>query len=386
VKIGIITLHGENNYGAALQAVALKNVLNKFAATKIINYSSTYGSLPFSSIFMSNEDIARREISHTMFSLLAKGNNPSKVFEPIIRIHKFKDFMQTYGNLTEPYTYEQLINNEMEPFDVYVSGSDQIWNPKLTGLDPVFFSSYALPGAKKISYASSIGGHKFNTDEAAIMKQHLSSFSHISTREENAALILEDITGREVDCVLDPTLLLNKEQWVKLLRITKRSDRYVLVYNMSMNSLIFKIACSIARAKGLRIYNVTNWYRIRDIADSREYLDEIFIGAGPVDFLELIYNSSFIVTDSFHGTAFSVNFNKPFISVMPQSAPGRVAGLLDMLGLRGRLVHNVDEFKEVNIDLNIDYETVNMLLEKQRGKSMSFIRNALGITSNLEEF
>lgn len=384
MKIGIITLHGENNYGAVLQSIALRIILEKFGTAKIINYSSNVGVTPMSSVLI-NTNFTRSKLCGMIFSLLDNENNALLAFKPIERVHKFKQFVLKYGNLTEAYSYEQLLNNEMEDFDVYVSGSDQIWNPVLTNMDPVFFSTYAPLNAKKISYASSIGDYKFNIDESAIIKKYLLSFSHISTREENTAQILSKITGKKVAHVLDPTLLLNKKKWKKAFKIEEKYEPYVLVYNMSMRLDIFKIAYSIAQLKGLKVYNIRNWYRVNENVQDKKYINEFIVGAGPVDFLELFYNATYIVTDSFHGTAFSINFNKPFISVAPETGAGRVTSILKTLGLEDRLVYNLEESKKINLNVDIDYQIVNMLLEGQRNYSMNFLNTALGDTVNLEE-
>ena len=383
LKIGIITLHGENNYGAALQTVALKIALDKFGITKIINYSSNVGTTPMNSVLIKQNETKNRILSNMIFNLFAQGNRVPKAIEPLERIYKFKQFINTYGNLTNPYSYAQLANNEIESFNVYVSGSDQIWNPKLTNMDPVFFSDYASSKAKKVSYASSTGGYRFTANEANIIKKHLSSFNYISTREEDTAKMLEDITGRGIAYVLDPVFLLNREEWIKKFHIKKRNTPYVLVYNMNMNPRIFEIAHSVAKTMDAKIYNIRNWYCISQPIEDKRYLDEFFINAGPIDFLELFYNASFVVTDSFHGTAFSINFNKPFVSIPPESGPSRITNILKLVGLSDRLISNLEELKK--IDLDIDYSPVNVLLEEQRDKSIKFLRNALAETGSTEE-
>jgi hypothetical protein len=387
VKIGIITFHGENNYGAVLQAVALKIILDEFGKTNIINYSSNLGATQMLSVLVEKNDFMKHQVSNIMLSLLANSNKVSDAFKPLERIYKFRKFIKEYGSITKLYSYEELYSDNMEGFDVYVSGSDQIWNPMSADMDPVFFSSFAPANSMKISYASSTGDCKFNKDQEAIIKQNLSSFRYISTREKNTVKVLKDLTGKEVELVLDPTLLLDKELWKKMVNINRKFQEqpYLLVYSMSSKTDIFQIAHSIAKSKGLKVYNITNWYSAHKFVDNKKYVDKYFADAGPNEFLDLFYNASFIVTDSFHGTIFSINFNKTFIAVKPPSSSGRVLSILNILGLKDRLVSNFEEFKKADIVDDIDYKVVNDTLDKQRIKSIGFLKKALNEVEYLEE-
>lgn len=378
MNIGIITFHEVNNYGAILQAVALQIKLEMFGKSQIINYLPDIETTIFTSV--TQNGVMDKQISNIMLSLLSDNNKTdiNNIFDPIERVCKFRNFIEKYFNLTKPYSYKELMSNRMKEFDVYVSGSDQIWNPRLANMDPVFFSYYAPANAKKISYASSTGDYAFNDEQKLMIKKYLSNFSYISTREESTVDILKNITGKEVELVLDPTLLLNKKEWKENFNITKDiKEPYMLVYSMSRESNIFEIAYSIAKKKGLKIYNIRNWESSADFIRNREYFDKFFANAGPDDFLNLFYNASFVVTDSFHGSIFSINFNKPFIAIKPKLGGGRLTSILKMLHLENRLVYSLEELNKFNNDFDIDYESVNNILNNQREKSMTFLEKAL---------
>jgi Polysaccharide pyruvyl transferase. len=375
VKIGIITFHNANNYGAALQAVALKMVLSKFGEAQIINYTSADPSIVAYGID-ENCDLTKQMLSYNMLSLLASGM-VSQVFDPLKRIERFQNFIQAHGNLTEAYSYDDLINNQIEPFDIYVSGSDQIWNPKYSGLDPVFFSAYASPDAKKIAYASSIGDYQLKKEEVDKIRQYLTSFAYLSTREATTAQILQNITGKQVKHVLDPSLLLNERDWKNLFNIKQRYDSYVLTYTLSPCLDIFEIAANVAQKQGIRVINISKGdpTHISQTVVHRKFIDEFIFSAGPVEFLDLFYNARYIITDSFHGTIFAINFNKPFVTVIPQTDPGRITSILNLVDLRERLVSSKEQFS--NLAMDIDYTKPNLFLEEQRRKSMHFLINSL---------
>ena len=375
MKIGIITLHGENNYGAALQTVALKMFLDRYGDVNVINYSSDLGVTPFSSIFIEEKPYAKQKLDTTMFRLLEQEREIKKAMLPLERVYKFNKFIKTYANITKAYSYKELQEQKMEVFDVYVSGSDQIWNPRLTGMDSVFFSHYAPQKVRKISYASSIGNYEFDQNEATLMREYLSDFTHISTREKDAIKILENISGKEITCVLDPVLLLTKKEWKRKFKIKEIAEPYILVYNMYMNPKIFEIAHTIAEKRKVKIFNIRNWHCASENIESNIYIDKHFTGAGPLEFLELFYNASFIITDSFHGTAFSINFNKDFLSVLPAAGPSRIKNLLNLVGLKERLITNMEELKRIKLE--IDYLPVNILLTKERNESIKYLANAL---------
>lgn len=372
MRIGLITLHSENNYGAALQATALRMVLNKFGETRVINYQPDNSG---SCVFRESKQSRQLKLK-AVYSLWDSNNIIAQSLGPIVREKKFQRFIQTYGNLTESYSAKDLAEGLASDFDLYVCGSDQIWNPRITNLDPVYFCSFAPKSARKISYASSSGGGSYSRIEAEKVKEYLSSFSSVSTREEFTAKELKEITGKHVSHVLDPTLLLTASCWKSLFTVTEKpSIPYILVYNMSKATEAFKVTKKIARENHFLVYNIRNWYELGSLSESKDYVDVYLNDAGPLDFLELILNARYVITDSFHGAVFSTIFNKPFISFMPVSGAGRMESLLKMFDLSERLVR--DGHDVCKIPLEIDFTKPNLLLEKQRMSSLEFLCRAV---------
>ena len=202
MKIGIITIHNAKNYGAMLQAYALQEVLAKYGETKIIDYDNPYISKSLNPI--------RFEASLKGVVIAAK--DILEISDRLKSIKKFKGFLESHLNLTST---RHSSGDSVEKFDVYVSGSDQIWNPacinKEKQLDKNYFLSFAPDSSKKIAYASSAGSHKYTEKEKNKIKHLLGLYSHIGARESELKVVVKEIVSKDVEHVLDPTLLLNRE-------------------------------------------------------------------------------------------------------------------------------------------------------------------------------
>ena len=198
----------------------------------------------------------------------------------------------------------------------------------------------------------------------------IKNINYISVREETAKELIANFTNKEISVTLDPTLLLSKNDWEKI-AITPNNKSYILLYNMGNMPLTNQIAKTIAKEKKLKILEIFSGNR----SLKKLYRHATCPTAGPREFLGLFANASYIVTSSFHGTAFSLIFNKQFVTVAHPTAGSRMRDLLAKLDLSERIVTNINDIPY----RDIDYKKVNAKLDIERQKSIAFLENALGV-------
>lgn len=379
MKIGIITLYNVFNFGAELQAYATQKKIEMMGyEAELIDYPfykdkryvSTPKSKPVFQFSYKDRLIEWIYPKAMKFKAILHYSNAIKK-----RANKFSGFHKEFSCLSKEYRTAESLYSEDLGYDVYMVGSDQVWNPtNYTSLDP-YFLKFAPIGKKRISYASSIGLSEIPAYAKEYYKLAWQTFDAISVREENAANIVQEISGKPATCVLDPTLLLNAIEWHRVGKKVEGIEKdYLLLYEITPCPYIKNLAKHIANEKGLQIVRI-NKDTIRKEKDS-EILN--ILDAGPSEFIWLFENACFVVTNSFHGTAFSINMNKDFYVVAPERKKNnsRQQSILRLFGLTDRLVPEHSEFPDVS-KFGIDYSSVNALLESERLKSMEFLKNAI---------
>jgi polysaccharide pyruvyl transferase WcaK-like protein len=259
-----------------------------------------------------------------------------------------------------------------------MAGSDQIWNPIKFGLSKVYYLSFAPQNAQKISYAPSYANFHFTNDGYSnLIVEYLNSFSAISVREEHSCRELNSV-GIPAVHVLDPTLLLTKDDWMNALGIkeVKAEKPYLLVYAMSDHLRVYKYAAKIGEKHSLVIKIIGN-----SCKQLKNTNIEFLPSAGPYEFVELFMGASFLVCNSFHGTAFSVNFNVPFIC-LDSNLPERINSLLNLTGLSSRQGSLKDNsIKADEWEMNVDFTNANNVLEQERKRSMEYLEDAINVHS-----
>ncbi len=378
MKIGIITIQNVNNYGAELQSCALCRKLRALGYdAEVINY--LFGIHP-NHIFdgekrtipISIKQIVKVKllpVVQNLFCFFYKYNKR-------IRNQRFDDFHAAYNHLSETVypSVKSLYNAEFN-YDVICVGSDQVWNyMKGYSLAP-FFASFDKKGTKKISYGSSIGLTSLSKEAESVFKNALSVFSSLSVREQQASDILKNILHRDVEVVLDPTLLLDSKEWLDVAKFDMcPTNKYLLVYIVTIKpcNYVLELARHIARQRNLQIIRIC-----RDAypEHSGDDIQEIMT-AGPSDFVGLFSKADFVVTNSFHGTVFSINFSKPFYSVIKKhhSTNSRLTSILKKLNLEDRIVSVGSSFPDISdIDYNITFER----LEEERMHSVDYLNKAI---------
>lgn len=367
-KIGILTFHNAHNYGAVLQAYALKIKLKRMGyEAAVLNYRNKYIGRNYKKVL--HIDFWKRDILPSRWG---------KVLREVRDVFYGLPEWQKQWQVFEEFTNEKLLDGEKrrltldevasKDIDVYVLGSDQIWARELThGLDPAYFGQFA-PDKTKISYAASVPNGSIPENEKPYFKQYLEALSHISVREEKLAESLRQLTGREVDTVIDPTLLLEKEDYQELLyKNPLKHGKYVFAYFVVENELLSRIAKKAAEIMDCELIEL-HYKKTPSING-----DNMVFDAGPKEFLTYIRDANLVITNSFHGTVFSILFQKKFYSVYKEN--GRIENLLGFLGLADR---HITEESGIRPDVEIDYGETERSLKEYRRKSVEFLAKGIG--------
>lgn len=366
MKIAIVTIHNTNNYGAIFQTFALQVVLSRYGDVEIVNYDNRHLSRSF--------DLIRFKLS--FHGLLGAGKDIFRLLPRRRVIRSFLAFIEANMKLTKNCTGAELKQGGAGVFDCYVAGSDQIWNPACVSqngrLDPVYFLDFSPKEARRVSFASSLGAYVFSDKEKLELKEYLNDFSVISVREQGAQKLLQEILGRKVNHVLDPTLLLSKSEWLENVGLPKKArekEKYILLYTVPKVPLVKKVVDFFSKKIGLKVIAIDQGL------SPGARVDEHIRDAGPLDFIRLFTDAEFVITDSFHGVCFSLNFGKPFVAVSPGKYANRIESLLSLVGLEDRLVKSEDDFGGFRCEL--DFKEAHEKLLSARRSSLNVLSLSL---------
>lgn len=374
MKIGIITIHNSPNYGACLQSYALyKYIVNQGLECELIDlkrpiHDGYVESPDFRPYYIYKESVWKKAKGFAKRFL--KPQSVSKESTNPKRIIKFNEFNREIKYSTPYYSIDSLYDNPPS-YDVYISGSDQLWNPEQPfPIEPYFLTFVRNSNAKKISYASSIGISSLDSRQIKDFSRWLSSYDAISVREPDAAKILQPHLKQKIEIVADPTFLLDVEEWNLLAR--DYSERgYILCFMLSFQPVLLSEALRVANDLSKKLIVIGQ----RNIPKDKRYT--LIDDAGPKEFLGLIKSSDCVFTDSFHGTVFSILLGiKNFFSYVAKGnkRASRLETLLSPLGLLDRIIRN-DDFSKVDglLRKGIDVEKLNIMLEDESNASRRFL-------------
>ena len=354
-RISIITFYNVFNFGAVLQAYALKTAINsiKDCNAEIVDYRNerlirAFKLFDFSSI----KNIVR-----------------SILFFPAAVIWKRKliCFINKYILKPDQKAYERNNIAEDKDTDIYIAGSDQIWRHELSYGDKTYFLDFVSDKKKKHSYAASFGQKDVFYENEDEFLELLSQFNEISLREPiGYEEISKNIKPPYIH--IDPVLLLKAEEWRKLLPNQAEKSKYILIYDVicprNLNDHSIKLSGSkkikrLALITGLRVLK-------RNILRNKTCI------ASPQEFISYIANAEYVFTTSFHGVVFSILFRKKFFTELncKNEYNHRVENLLNILGLRDRAIENFNG----DFDKEIDWEQVEKKLDAERGKSFDYLK------------
>ena len=361
----LLTFHKTWSYGASLQAFATLEILNSVGCrTEILNYVNPHerkgNESPMQLI--RNGDIASGVVAASKNIIFKRD---------ALHARAFKDFHARLPRSANEYTScSQMKGIEA---DALIVGSDQVWNPYITGgVDPAFFLQFGK-ACRRISLASSLGSHCYSEAEQEEIRGYLTSFSALSVREEHAVEQISHLTDKPVFRCLDPTLLLNRSYWQSF---SKRpygfegSEQYILVFNLAKRSeQEERLWKQLSNQTGLPLW------RINNNTYKEKVFDRLLLGMTPEEFVWLIDHAKYVITDSFHGTAFSINLGTPFVSMEPiLGNRARIVDLLNLLNLNERmLTANAEALPAPELD----YSDADALLEEERARCLQWLRGAL---------
>lgn len=356
IKVGVITLHAIKNYGSVLQAYATQEILHNIGFdVTIIDYV--------------RED-ARKE---NILNSCSNGNWLKKiVLMPSVKRWEqvFDKFNDQYLNLTEEtYTSEEDFNNASFDYDAYCTGSDQVWNSiSNRGIRTPLYLSFASESKYKFSFASSFGQMTLPDLEVAELKCLIHQYNYISVREDTGKDILINQFGyKKVEHVLDPTLAVPPIFWRNLKAKSKLKEDYILVYNLNNNKDFDIFATEIAKKAGLKLVRLCVRYDQFYKPGKSIFLPEV-----PV-FIDLIDKAKYVLTDSFHATAFSMSLNTKPICVMPPKFQSRIQSILSLLDAeKSCLARDYTDYDILN--RKIDFEKINNILDSERKKTINYLK------------
>lgn len=367
-KILLTTLFSGYNYGSSLQAFASRILIEELGYTcKLVARKS----------LIKGRDVRIGKLMTILFrtlltvdakTLQAYGNSFSKSL--------IGDAAERFANFEAEYLKPNRMSwtelkHEAEHCIACIAGSDQLWDSMSLYVDPMYYLRFA-PRDKRISFATSMGHNfvaKYNEKK---LRKWISEVKHISVREDSGVRLIKELCGREALHLLDPTLLLNGETWRKKLEIQKKKNKYILAYFLDAPSRQAKCC----------INNLKKKYQCDVIAIPYEHEDMSYatnvVPTGPLEFLSLVDNAVAVVTDSFHGTAFSINLHTPFFVFdrnygAAHSQSSRVISLLKKVGL----IERFEPSEEANTEINLDFTHSDKILTAEREIAKRYLQESV---------
>lgn len=368
-RIGTITFHASYNYGSCLQAYALQEYIKKICQEnceyKIINLRTNIQKDLYKNLFQKK---GIKNLLNKIIYITAK-----KDFEK--KDEKFEKFITEKLNITKEYNSLKEIEESKLNFDYYISGSDQLWNLNALDFDWANYLEFVYKG-KKISYAASFGPkvQSWSNDEKKRIKEDLLKYDYISVREQGSFNNVKKLTGLEPEINVDPTMLLTKAEWEDIIPDKPIiNNDYILLYNLKGDKEILKIAKEVSKKLKLPIIVTKKGFNVELIYGFKKKYD-----VGPIEFLNLLKNAKLVLSSSFHGTVFSIIFNKPFFAING-AKDFRIHTLLEKMNLKDRTIE-IDNIEEkCKKAYNISFDESLKLLEAERLRSEKYLKKALDI-------
>lgn len=369
-KIGILTFHKSINYGSVLQSWALSRVISKRFVVEIIDYEPQNYEFLYANYRQWNSwnnikyNLKRMPLSSAL-------NNQQQLFK------KFRDKQLPLSR--KKYNYNNGCDIK-EEYKGIVVGSDQVWNIRAKDCDSIFFLPFNYSG-NKVSYACSINDTDYTEKNLpSNLASEICDFDFISIREESGKNKLEQFIAKQkkVYTLLDPTLLCNSSEYDSLLNDRIVDGKYIFLYNVWTSEVGIQAAKFLSEKLNMPVYTIMTASNVKEInllKKSGILVDTV--RTSPSDFLNFFKYASYIVTESFHGTAFSLIFEKPFVCVSNRTNDERLNNILTLVGLKDRYM-KLGELQTYDLKQEIDYEIVTEKKEKRAGECIELLYKAIG--------
>lgn len=363
MKIGILTFPNSTSYGAVLQMYALYRIVQQTGHdVEVINYHNSYMKMKKHVEKASGESSAKTARKFLLRELLHYRLRSSfRRFEKRqISCYPLRAFEET----------EKLVEIGKR-YDVVICGSDQVWNPDITGTDLSYFLNFCGENTKRVSYAPSFGIEEFTQEFCCVVSAELEKFSAISVREEPGKELIKKLTGREVPVVVDPTLLVRGEEWSELEQEYSVDGEYILYYTIRRSDNLLRYCKELSVKTGMKVVVVGGniLKKLRNHDKRIEYAVDI----SPEQWLYLVHHARYVVTNSFHGTVFSINYRKDFFVEFSSLTNSRLEQVVKTLGFEDRIVR-----QGVSAELSCaDYTVADEKLSALCENSLNYLQNAL---------
>ncbi|WP_338432718.1 polysaccharide pyruvyl transferase family protein [Clostridium tyrobutyricum] len=372
-QIGIITFHASHNYGSVLQAYALENIIIELinCNCEIINFAIPQQSEMYS---LFNKNNTLKNICKNILTILYK----YKVRKS--RIDSFNKFINYVLRLSDKkYISISQLEQDKLKYDTIICGSDQIWNIDIKDFDYSYFLPF-IKNVKKIAYAPSFGGDNPIRDvkTKSVITNYLKDFYALSVRENKGKKILKQLTSKEINVVLDPTLLLTSKDWDTICSDRIINKDYIFFYSIDYNKDVVTMVKKISIKLNLPViilFTMTSTFKT--IFSGFEVAKQ----ESPSDFISLIKYARLVLSNSFHGNVFSIIYRKPFYILRGTyngkiNTDNRLTTLLKKFNINNREI-NINIIDSFNISLNMDYSDSEQYIEKERKKSIEYLLNSI---------
>jgi polysaccharide pyruvyl transferase WcaK-like protein len=360
MKIGILTFHHVDNYGATLQAYALFTFLKQQKYdVEIIDYRPYKAIIKY---FLREYIPIHYNSTDSSFSI------KYKVFKNIIRAWRIRKFLLYKVELSQRKSYfRRSLKYFYNKYDVVICGSDQIWNyESMRGFDTSYFLDFVSnETTRKISYAASFGNPNSLKEHRNKVSTLVQDFQKVLVRDSNSQRIIKTECNKDAVKVLDPTFLVQYSDLISSPRIT---DKYLLIYNqLELNTAELNFVKLIAKKMNLITVAVGKY---------NKFAENNIVDASPQEWISLFYHASYIVTNTYHGTLFSIIFKKPFTSFVIQNKKNKMADILSSLNLDNRIF--IDKPEAINQQLcDIDYEIISKTISSKVTESKKYLLDAI---------
>lgn len=364
MKIGIMTFPNMTSYGCTLQMYALYRAVEQAGAeAEIINYRNEYMK-------------ARRHTSagHSGSSAKAAMRVAAKKLLHLRQIMAFRRFERQLSQYPAEVTAEKSALREVaERCDGVICGSDQVWNPLITDTDLSFFLDFCGPDTKRIAYAPSFGISEFSDEFAEKIRPELEKFRHLSVREDVGVRYVENLVNRKVEMVLDPTFLIPQKDWIALEKVHPLAKgKYIFCFPVRKSAALIRFGRELAEKRNATLIVVEGnlFTQLRNKDNRIQYALDL----SPEEWLYLMHHADCVVTNSFHGAAFSIHYRKDFyLECSSAKANSRLEQLAALCGLEDRVIREGYN----GADAPIDYETVEARIAPARQASLDYLKQSI---------
>lgn len=365
MEVALITRHAVFNYGSLLQTIATARCIEALGhRCSVIDYcreDEDYRRI--ASVLLQRN---RRWNRNVLTRLVYKTLQSPKFY---LMGRHFDRLRHSVINLTGHYSSLEALQREKPAADIYMTGSDQVWGP-IGGeeFDPAYFLSFTGPEDRRVSYAASFGKTDLSEEILEQIKPLLARYETITVRERSAQTVISDL-GLPVRQVLDPTLLLTRSDWETMIR-DRFPEKYILVYQLHSNERMLQYAYALAEKTGLPLVTMSSTAQHLAKKGGRH----VFLPTLS-QWMGYIHDAAFMITDSFHGTAFAINFGTQFVNVLPEGTATRNQSILELTELTDRVVTDYSDFS--HFDRLIDFSQVDRILEEHREASRKVLAGML---------